>query len=130
MPDPDEHDEYKVLEDAGFTKDKKKCSKKYQSVSTDVSLLKDVLRVSPDDGSLLNSCGGENPKAHLRKSRMKCKSLGKGESAGFRVFYIQNIETKEVYLLAMVIKAKECEVSFNDLRKILKSVCDKIVVLS
>lgn len=117
-----EQDRYEIIEERVFLKQKKGYSKKYPSLPKDVKLFRKVVAVRPDDGKILKSDG--NPaRLHLRKSRMVCKSLGKGKSGGFRVFYIQDILKRELHLVAMVPRSKEKNVDYKELGEYLKIPC-------
>jgi len=105
---------YEIVEERSFLKQKKDYSKSYPSLPGDIKLFIKVVRVRPDDGTILGS--DECPaRLHIRKSRMRCRSLAKGKSSGFRVFYVQDILRKKLHLLAMALRSEEDKISYKEL---------------
>jgi len=109
-----EQDRYEITEERAFLKQKKDYSKKYPSLPKDVALFGKVVIARPDDGKILKS-GGSPARLHLRKSRMVCKSLGRGKSGGFRVFYVQDILKRKLHLIAMALRSEERSVDYKEL---------------
>lgn len=114
-----ESEHYEIIEEYTFLKQKKSYSKRYRSLPGDIKLFKRVVMARPDDGKILMS-DGSPARLHVRKSRMACKSLGKGKSSSFRVFYVQDVLKKKLYLLAMVPRSEEGEVNYKELEKYLE----------
>lgn len=114
-----EADHYEIVETEAFLKVKKHYSRKYQSVPKDVELFKKVLLARPDDGNTL--LANSNPATrYLRKSRMACTSLGRGQSGSFRVFYIQDTTARTLTLLIFALRSEEHDVDYAKLGAILK----------
>lgn len=117
---------YQIIEAPSFQKQKKDYNKKYLSIEKDVEVFKKVLLVRPDDGAPLKS-DGNPPRLYLRKSRMGCRSLGRGQSGSFRVFYIQDLLKKEIHLLVMARRDDENKVDYRELYKYLELLNSYIV---
>ncbi len=75
---------------AEFKKDFKKLLKKYRSLTEDISTIKQVLEVLPDDRApfsyRLNNLGIES--CVIKVKKIACKSLkGRGVNSGLRLIY-------------------------------------------
>lgn len=100
-----------------FLKEVKRLAKKYPSLQTDLSLLKEVLLTNPKSGIDLGN--------GIYKIRMAISSKGKGKSHGARVIYhttIVSLEEGSIWLLNIFDKSDRETISGSELKVLLKEI--------
>ena len=103
----------KVYFTADFERHFKRLSKKYKSLSSDLSELVRQLSNEPELGVSLGN--------NLFKIRLKISSKGKGKSGGARVITFFVKQDRELYLVAIYDKSEIENLSRNELKGYLKT---------
>ena len=107
---------------AEYKKDFKKLLKKYRSLTDDISTIKQVLEIFPDDRApfsyQLNNLGIES--CVIKVKKIACKSLkGRGVNSGLRLIYayFQNEEGDKIIFIELYHKSDK---ALEDRDRILK----------
>jgi len=103
---------YKINYTLDFERHSKKLSKKYKSLRSDLSVLVEQLRDTPEMGTPLGN--------NLFKVRLKISSKGKGKSGGARVITFLIRQEKEIYLVAIYDKSEIENLSKEQLKNFLE----------
>jgi len=104
---------YSIATTERFDKNVKRLSKKYRSLKNDLVLFQEELLKNPTMGDDL----GDN----TRKVRMAIASKNKGKSGGARVItyhFFVDIESTEIYMLAIYDKSEQETISEQEIRQI------------
>lgn len=91
-----------------FKKDVKKLLKKYRSLNEDIEVVKQVLRVSPEErppfSFRINNLGIES--CIIKVKKIACKSLkGRGVNSGLRLIYAHFEEEETIVLIEIYHKS-------------------------
>jgi mRNA-degrading endonuclease RelE of RelBE toxin-antitoxin system len=102
---------YKINFTSDFERHAKRLSKKYKSLSSDLSKLVDQLKNDPESGIPLGN--------NLFKIRLRISSKGKGKSGGARVITFLLKREEEIYLVAIYDKSEVDSLSKEQLKSYL-----------
>ena len=105
---------YRIEITDDFDKKLKRLYKKYSSIKNDVAVLANSLNRSPAQGTPLGK--------DCYKIRMAITSKGKGKSGGARVFTCVKIVRSTIYLLTIIDKSEEENITDAELEKLLSQI--------
>lgn len=103
-----------------FDSKRKRLSRKFPSIDTDLSKLEDELISNPRKGTSLG--------ANLFKIRLANSDKQSGKSSGYRVItYLvdQKLESTDIYLVTIYDKSEESNILKSDLVKIVSAIFGK-----
>ena len=109
---------YNIIPIDKFKKEVKKLIRKYPSLKSELRELNEALILNPTMGISLGS--------NAYKIRISIKSKGAGKSGGGRVITYVVTEEKDIYLLTIYDKSDLDTIEDNTLKKIIKSIQDKL----
>lgn len=105
---------YNIIATKPFEKELKALFKKYPSLKSDLSILKQNLLKTPNTGTYLGN--------DVYKIRLAIKSKGKGKSGGARIITCFTITDDVIYLLSIYDKSEMTNISDSQIVELLKQI--------